>query len=188
MAHFSPIQSIPSAQIIRLSADHSIKPFDCGRSDLNEFLIKDSIIDLNYLLLVTYILEIPSKTIAYFSVANDLLKINADDSRDFKKILRGKIKEDSKLYSLFNRKSYPAVKIGRLAVDKEYQCRGIGTELLDAIKYSFTTNNKTGCTFITVDSINEERPIRFYAKNGFFQLSERDQKDESRLMYYCLLQ
>jgi ribosomal protein S18 acetylase RimI-like enzyme len=186
MAYFSPIQSIPSTQIIRLTQDHEIKPFNCGRNDLNDFLFKDSLFNQNYLLLVTYILEIPTKTIAYFSVANDLLKINVDDCRQFKNILRRRIR-NSKLYELFQRNAFPAVKIGRLAVDIEYQRLGIGTELLNAIKYSFITNNKTGCTFITVDSINDNMPINFYSKNNFLFLSERDHNDESRLMYYCLI-
>lgn len=36
-------------KIVRLSADHSFKPFDCGESDLNEFLdfIKQTFITNN---------------------------------------------------------------------------------------------------------------------------------------------
>jgi GNAT superfamily N-acetyltransferase len=186
MGHFSPIQGIPSARIIRLSQDHLLKEFDCGRKDLNDFLHKDSIFNLNNLLLVTYILEIPDKTIAYFSVANDLLKINVDSCPEFKTHLRKYVK-GTRLYTLFQMTAFPAVKLGRLAVDTEYQCRGIGTELVNAMKYSFLTNNKTGCAFITVDAINEEKPLRFYSNNGFAFLSENDKKDESRLMYYTLI-
>lgn len=186
MAHFSPIQSIPSAQIIRLSPNYKIKPFDCGRQDLNDFLFKDSLFNMNFRLLVTYILESPDKTIAYFSVANDLLKINVDICKEFKQILRKRIRT-SQLYSLFQISAFPAVKLGRLAIDKDYQGKGIGSELVDAIKYSFLTNNKTGCAFITVDAINEKKPLKFYSKNNFLFLSEKDSRDESRVMYNCLI-
>jgi hypothetical protein len=187
MEHFSAIQAIPAAKLIRLTPNYQIKPFDCTRGDLNDFLFNDALFELNNRLLVTYILETPEETVAYFSVANDLLKINATDCKEFKKILRKKIR-DRRLYELFNRNYYPAVKLGRLAVNKEYQGKGVGCELVKAIKYSFITNNKTGCAFITVDAINEELPLNFYSKNGFLFLSENDSEDESRMMYYCLLQ
>jgi GNAT superfamily N-acetyltransferase len=186
MEHFSAIQGIPSAKIIRLSPEHVIKPFDCGKEDLNEFLIKDSFFYLKYRLLVTYILETPEKTIAYFSLGNDQLRVNHTNDKVVKHTLRKKVKDAGK-YKLFDLNGFPAVKIGRLAVDKDFQSKGIGTELVEAIKYSFINDNKTGCTFVTVDAINELRCLKFYEENDFLLLTETDQNESSRLMYYCLI-
>jgi ribosomal protein S18 acetylase RimI-like enzyme len=80
----------------------------------------------------------------------------------------------------------PAVKIGRLGVHTKYQKSGIGTQLLDTIKFLFIDNNKTGCRYITVDAYNNEKTIPFYRKNGFNFLTESDSGDTTRLMYFDL--
>lgn len=85
---------------------------------------------------------------------------------------------------------YPAAKIGRLAVDKEFQDQGIGTFLIKSLVQSFISKNKTGCQFITVDAINDnsQRTIRFYENNGFKYLTMGDVNKESRQMYKSLLE
>ncbi len=72
---------------------------------------------------------------------------------------------------------YPAAKIGRLAVDKDFQDQGIGTFLIKSLVQSFIRKNKTGCQFITVDAINDntQRTIKFYENNGFKYLTMNDE-------------
>ncbi|KAA6351264.1 hypothetical protein EZS27_001410 [termite gut metagenome] len=95
---------------------------------------------------------------------------------------------------------YPAVLIGRLGVDINYQRQGIGNELLDFIKNWFAhSTNKTGCRYLIVDARNEDKILRFYTRNGFdfvFRNDEEEKKqidikmeDELRTksMYYDLL-
>jgi hypothetical protein len=62
-------------RLIRLSSDYQIKPFDCGDSDLNEFLINDSKKYLQELLAVTYLIENDKDTIAFFSLFNDKISL-----------------------------------------------------------------------------------------------------------------
>ncbi|MFA5016173.1 MAG: GNAT family N-acetyltransferase [Methylobacter sp.] len=80
----------------------------------------------------------------------------------------------------------PAVKIGRLAVDKRFQSNGVGSLVLDFIKGWFTEGNKTGCRFIVVDTLNKPDTLNFYSKNGFLYLNPKDDKDKTRLMYFNL--
>jgi len=80
--------------------------------------------------------------------------------------------------------SFPAVKIGRLAVHTDYQKQGIGTQLIDFIKAFFITNNKTGCRFITADAYQES--LKFYERNGFKFLTDKDKGKKARLMYFDL--
>ena len=84
--------------------------------------------------------------------------------------------------------NFPAVKIGRLAVNKNYQRQGIGKMIIDWVKESFTNQNKTGCLFIIVDAINRIETINFYKASGFEFLNDRDASDKTRLMFYCLLE
>ena len=80
----------------------------------------------------------------------------------------------------------PAVKIGRLATETSSQGDGIGSNILGFIKISLTTKNKTGCRFIVVDAYNNEKTIQFYIKNKFKFMSAKDEKYDTRLMYFDL--
>ncbi len=163
----------------RLTLTSILKPFDCSNSDLNGFFHDDALDYLRQLLAVTYVLESENDTVAYFSVLND--RIINQDSETNKRIsnkLQRKIPYDK------HWPSYPAVKIGRLAIHKNYQTQGIGTQLIDFVKAFFINKNKTGCRFITVEAY--QKSLGFYGKNGFGFLTEADKDDKTRLMYFDL--
>lgn len=163
---------------VRLSLEKEILPFDCGDADLNEFLAVDAKNYLTELLAVTYILENNDGIVAFFSVLND--KILYDQVK--KNNLWNRIRKN--VPSAKHYKSYPAVKLGRLAVSQDYQKQHLGTALLDYIKVFFIDGNKTGCRFITVDAYKDS--LAFYEKNGFKFLTDEDAHSDTRLMYYDL--
>ena len=82
------------------------------------------------------------------------------------------------------RNHYPAVKVGRLAVDKSYAHQGIGRLILDSVKYVFTHGNRTGCRFLTVDALADA--MGFYERNGFRFFTQQDENHDTRLMYFDL--
>ncbi|MBF0517124.1 MAG: GNAT family N-acetyltransferase [Nitrospirae bacterium] len=169
-----------SSQIIRLAADYSIKPFDCGNADLNEFLFQNAIGHSRELLAVTYLFEDDNCTNAYFSVLNDSIRrLDADSTKLFRKKLLRDIPHKKRRYH-----SYPAVKIGRFAVHKDLQNNNIGSKIMDYIKHFILEGNKSGCRFVTIDSYRDS--VGFYQKNGFEFLSEKDKTDDTRLMYFDL--
>jgi hypothetical protein len=102
-------------------------------------------------------------------------------------------------------KSYPAVLIGRLGVNKDFRkvendAKRIGVQLMDFIKSWFVDkNNKTGCRFIVVDSYNKERALTYYTENGFTGLFSTEEQEKeftglektdllyTRLMYFDLI-
>lgn len=136
--------------------------------------------NLGKLLSVTYLVEYEGNTMAFFSVLNDKISIQEFESnRRFKRLFQD-LMPDGKKY-----KSYPAVKIGRFAVHKDYQGKNIGSKLLDYIKGMFIINNKTGCQYITVDAYN--RSLSFYERNGFKYFSDTDKDKTTRQMYFSLV-
>lgn len=169
----------------RLNPNDSIKPFDCGDTDLNGFLLEDdnSVSNArhhtNELLAVTYLIEDEDKerTIAYFSLLNDKIEREITDNSAWNRLSR-------EIPNIKRRKTQPAVKIGRLAVSKEYQGQGWGPQIVDFLKHWFTNNNKTGCRYITVDALADK--AGFYEKHGFKVLVTPDEGDETILMYYDL--
>jgi ribosomal protein S18 acetylase RimI-like enzyme len=143
------------------------KNFDCGaddpvcgvdNEDLNDFIRTDA--DKHRVELIAVIHSFKfregnreSGLVAFVSLQNDAIK-RADLP---KKIVR--TVPHGLRYS-----SFPAAKIGRLGVQNEYQRADAGTELVNIIKELFTTENLTGCRFITVDAYNNPRVIGFYRK------------------------
>ena len=153
--------------------------FDCGNDDLNEFFFKDSRLVCGQLIAITYAWIENEQTLAYFSVSNDAIARQVDKAA-YNRASR----------HVPNKKRFttlPAVKIGRLAVDRRFHSNGIGTEILNFIKYWFTEGNKTGCRFIIVDALNKTETLKFYSKNGFLFLTSKDEADKTRLMFFDLL-
>ena len=175
----------------------SCNPFDCGHSDLNDFFINDSQNYSGQLLGKSYCFildENPKEIVCAFTVSNDSIKMNPLPNNRRKKVNK-EIPRDKQF------KSYPAVLIGRLGVSSKFKRNGIGSELMDFIKFWFIdSENKTGCRFVVVDSYNEEIPLSYYQRNAFqFLLSSEEQEKEymgltenhelkTRLMYFDLIE
>jgi GNAT superfamily N-acetyltransferase len=160
--------------------DSTLNPFECTEEDLTGFFYEDSAGYGRQLLAVTYTFELGDEVVAYYCVSNDVI-IPDDITRGKRDRLEKTIPHPKRI------KVYPAVKVGRLAVKTKYEGDGFGSDILDLIKHSFTTGNKTGCRFITVDANNNSKAIGYYVKNGFDFLVNEDAKEETRLMYFDLI-
>ena len=137
MVHFKLKKELESGEIakVRLTDSYSIKPFDCGVPDLNNFLFNDAKTHLKYLSAVTYLFENKDKTIAYYSLQNDLLNIDPHNDKDFDQEISKIIadKDYSFLLEMKDISMFPAAKIGRFAVNAEFQRSEYGTQILHLI-------------------------------------------------------
>jgi len=69
----------------------------------------------------------------------------------------------------------PAALIGRLAVDKDYQGRGLGGDLLiDALSRSYNRSSEIGSFSVVVDANDEARG--FYLHYGFQPVIGREDR------------
>ncbi len=163
----------------QLNEDSDIKPFKCADADLNEFLFEDAKHFQKELMAVTYIIEYVDRnhTVAYFSLLADKITFNPEEKGVWNRFNRN-------IPNSKRRRSYPAVKVGRLAVNEDYSRQGIGTFILDNIKYIFSNVKRLGCRFITVDALKVATP--FYERNGFQFITNSDKDDETRLMFFDL--
>lgn len=167
-------------KLIRLKSDTNILPFDCGNPDLNGFLFDDAKDYVNQLLATTFIIQSDTETVAYFNYLNDKISHTEIGNKEtFLDRISSLLPQGKNGFT-----SYPAVKIGRLAVSNNFKGCGYGKEILNFTKTFFLDNNRTGCKFITVDAYKES--LKFYEKNGFKYLSNRDRKSSTRLMYFNL--
>lgn len=68
--------------------------------------------------------------------------------------------------------SIPTILLGRLAIDKDFQGKGIGKILLiDSLKKCFDTSDSIGAFAVIVDPLDKDAE-RFYDKYGFIKLPD----------------
>ena len=84
---------------------------DCGDEDLNEFLLKDSFENIKNNLCTIFLCIYEEDVIGFFSLSADSIKINDELKIQYPQ--------------------YPAIKIGILAVPKEFQNQHIGSLMID---------------------------------------------------------
>lgn len=165
----------------RLNAGERIAAFDCQDADLNDFIVNEAALYREALLAVTYVVEDKStrEVLAYFSLTNDKVSISDFESKaDFNRFRKQKFVNEKRI------RSYPAIKIGRLAIAKSIQHQSVGTYLLEFIEDYFIVDNKSGCRFVTVDAYVDAIP--FYIKNNYQFLNNDDEDKNTRVMYFDL--
>ena len=163
-----------------------LNTFDCGKSDLNNFLLETGDDTPNATkyerehLSKTYIVEDQetNRTLAYFSLACDKIERAVSDPVIWNRLSR-------KIPNAKRRSSYPAIKIGRLAVSKDAQGSGLGQMILSFIKGTFFGSSKVGCRYLTVDAYLDAE--NFYSKCNFSPLVIPEPDDETVLMFFDLM-
>ena len=169
--------------------------FTCGDAELDSFFYHDADLYSKELMGKTYCWITEEKTyqiVALFTMSNDSIKTLNLNNKTRNRLNR----------TISNRKrgrSYPAVFIGRLGINKSFQNKSVVSQLLHFIKDWFRhASNKTGCRFIVVDAYNNGRTTKFYERNNFRYLYDNESEEcmqykssttkdiSTRLMYFDL--
>ncbi|MHA1489487.1 MAG: GNAT family N-acetyltransferase [Promethearchaeota archaeon] len=128
--------------------------FDCGIEELNHFFYdkaKDFIREDYSQLYLSRVKE-SSEILGYFTLSCTNIRSEEKELASIGKIAR----------------YIPGILVGIFAVDKKYQNKGVGTDLMrKAIYLSLKTSLTVGCRCLIVDSHINEQLIRFYQKIGF---------------------
>ena len=160
-----------------LNEKHDLSDFDCGDKDLNDFLKNDALAQQNARLNVTKLIMCDGNIIGFTSILTDGIMI--------KKIRNEKVKLEikEKLNINSNKKSISAVKIGRLAIDKKYARKGLGSHILNNILKNLKdiSEKEVGFRFIIVEGY--AKAFNFYVtKNGFEHL-KNDENDINNIEF-----
>lgn len=150
--------------------------FDCGDVDLNEFLLNEAMAYQEKAIANTYLVRENDILIGYFSLLNDKISSTETSKSAWRKI-------KNRFSHSKHRGNYPAIKIGRLAVDKRYASKGYGSIIMDTIKELTSKRaNFSAFRFLTVDAY--VAAISFYTKNGFVELEKDIVDAPTRVMYF----
>lgn len=156
--------------------------FDCGDSDINDFLKDDAFNYQEQNIANSYcFVDSSDEIVAFFSISNDCLNDLGYSNNMWNRFHRRiKLPNEKRI------RQYPSIKIGRLGIDKAYQRKGLANQLMAFIKGWTTLELKPACRLLLLDAYNKTPQLNYYIKNGFQFLLDNDIEDETRLMYFDL--
>lgn len=170
---------VDGSWVLKLVKDSNVcTGFDCGDDDLNEYFHIDAQLHKQELLTQTYCLQVseyPNLVLALLDFYNDSVHF-----QKYKSTIDIDI-DAHKQYPYL-----PAVKLTRFGVQKQIQGNNIGSLVLNMVKKFFITDNRTGCRFVTVDAYSKPEVLKFYEKNGFKLLTDKDKNKKTRALYFDL--
>ena len=141
-------------QILPLTGNHDRQRFDCGRQELNDWLQRVARQHQDKGLSKTFIAareREPERICAYYALTLAELENHLLPDAWRKKLPR----------------RIPGVRLSRLAVDREYQSKGLGALLLmDALTRARRIYDEAGGIGLFVDAI-DERAAEYYRQYGF---------------------
>lgn len=151
------------AMIELLAKNHNRNDFDCGKELLNNYLKNRAGQDIKRKLSACFVYaeEETNCIQGYYTLSNNSIPMSSFPE---------KIKR--KLPPFYQ--SIPATLMGRLAIDKNFQGKGLEKILLiDALKRSYELSKEIGSFAVVVDPIDKEAEL-FYAKYDFIKLPDSE--------------
>jgi GNAT superfamily N-acetyltransferase len=135
----------------RLKPEHKFDDFDCQEQSLNDWLknraIKNDLADASR----TYVVCCGDRVVAYYSTHLGSIE-HSEVSAKVKRNMPNPM---------------PAFVLGRLAVDENYQKRGIGKALIkDMFLKALEVSERAGTKVVLVEALHENA-MRFYESFGF---------------------
>jgi ribosomal protein S18 acetylase RimI-like enzyme len=145
--------------IQRLDASIDIGEFDCGENSLNLFLKRHALNNDRAGLGRTFVaLEVGgTRTAGYFTVSTGSVNFTSIPKHVEKRLPRYPI---------------PTVHLGRLAVDRGFQRRGLGEILLiEAMQRAAAASDNVGVYAFDVIALNDQAK-QFYLRYGFLEMMD----------------
>ena len=149
-------------QIELLSRKHNKKEFDCGKEMLDSYFQNQANQDLKRKLSACFVWEDVDTGLiqGFYTLSNNSIPLNIIPDK-WRRILP------------VSYTSIPATLLGRLAIDKRFQGKGIGQILLmDALKRSYDISDEIDSFAVVVDPLDDEAE-KYYEKFGFIKLPDR---------------
>jgi len=141
--------------IIEFDDKHLSKSFDCDDEPLNKFLLDKAKTKHSIMESFVYLALLGNELVGYVALAT------------------GNVVDTSKA-----NRCVPAVLVGRLAVDKNYQRRGIGKKLvLWSIRKAQIVSKHVACRYVYADVLEGSEALGFYKDHLKFRTMDGSLKD-----------
>ncbi|MEA3496644.1 MAG: GNAT family N-acetyltransferase [Bacteroidota bacterium] len=142
-----------------LNPIHRKMEFSCGKDILDKYLHQQANQDIKRKLTVCFVLTDSEIIKGYYTISNNSIS---------QEIVPPKLRR--KLPNSYT--SIPVTLLGRLAIDKKFQRKGIGKILLiDALKRCYIISKSIGSFAVIVDPLDNDAE-NYYEKFGFIKLPD----------------
>jgi GNAT superfamily N-acetyltransferase len=125
--------------------------FSCGADEQQEFLLERAVPEQEEELSRTYLAQLHGMVVGYFTLAMDAIELEASVPRP----------------AAMPTRRLPAIRLVHLAVDDQWERRGIGKMLVAAaIAAALETRAQVGCRYLTLDARTPSLAT-WFARQGF---------------------
>ena len=139
-------------RIEKLRRDHDVDAFDCGREELNRFLVRFAFPNQQASASQTYLGLAGEEVVGYYTLVVGEVSYAGAPERLTKGLARHPV---------------PIILLARLAVSAAWQGKGIGAGLLkDAMRRTLQAAEIAGIRALLVHAV-DERAAEFYLRAGF---------------------
>jgi GNAT superfamily N-acetyltransferase len=146
------LPNAPLSAVEKLSKDHLLSFFDCGKPQLDDWLKRFALANQQSDAARTYIIQRAGRVAGYYSLSAGSVRREESPARVAKGLARHPI---------------GVILLARLAVDRSEQGTGLGRLLLiDALSRALTAAEAIGARAILFHAIDDEAAA-FYKKFGF---------------------
>jgi len=149
-------------KVVPYDKSFELKDFDCGEPVLNKYLTNYASQDIKRYLASVFlgINSVIGKVIGYYTLSSNRIDISELEIEYTRK--------------LPNYPYLPAILIGRLAIDKDYQRQKLGEYLLlDALNKAYQAEI---AAFAVLVEAKNDQAIKFYKSYGFIQFIDNPSK------------
>lgn len=140
-----------------LTAEHDVSGFDCGNAQLDAWLVRHALASHRA------------------DIARTFLVLDGRDVAGYVSLTTGSARHDEvpgRFARGMPRHRIPTILVARLAVDRRFQGRQLGTRLLaEALRRAVAASDAAAARVVVVDAI-DERAARFYRRRGFIASPE----------------
>ncbi len=144
-------------KLVPLTADHDLSGFDCGNTELDRWLTDHARASQKADLARTYLVMTADAVAAYVSLTTGSIRSEAAPKRYATGMPRYPI---------------PTILIARLAVDRRYQRKGLGSRLLaEALRLGVAASDTAAARLVVVDAVDDQAAA-FYGRWGFIDVPE----------------
>jgi len=145
---------------VPLRSYHKKERYSCGKNLLDNYLHKQAKQDVKRMLSACFVLPDDENNVkGYYTLSSSSIERNLLSNEIVKKLPPSYL-------------DLPVILLGRLAVSRNHQGKGIGeTLLIDALKRSYIVSKEVGSMAVIVDPLDNDA-VRFYGKYGFISLPD----------------
>jgi predicted N-acetyltransferase YhbS len=139
----------------RLHAEHDVARFENGKHPSLDTWLKNRALTSEGLSARTYVVcprDMPPRVVGYYAISTAMEQRISLPTAKLRRAMPDQV---------------PLLLIGRLAVDREYQGKGLGADLLhDGVRRCLEASEIAGVRAIITNAIDDDA-VRFYQRHGF---------------------